>query len=138
MVVSHPSNLAKRLKILTPKQMLQRLPIALAQVKAGNTSENLLYKIRQIKYFLGPAIAITKKVHNNITNSIKLQNRMNTLFMNSVNCKTSEPHSILVNLSDEKNFKRSDKYVALSNLNNYYTWKNIQNYLMDHILYQMF
>ena len=87
---------------------------------------------------MGPAIAITKKVHNNITNSIKLQNRMNTLFMNSVNCKTSEPHSILVNLSDEKNFKRSDKYVALSNLNNYYTWKNIQNYLMDHILYQMF
>ena len=38
----------KQLKILTPKQMLQRLPIALAQVKAGNTSENLLYKICQI------------------------------------------------------------------------------------------
>ena len=36
------------LKILTPKQMLQRLPIALAQVKAGNNSENLLSKIRQI------------------------------------------------------------------------------------------
>ena len=39
-------------KILTPKQMLQRLPIALAQVKAGNTSENLLNKIRQIIYSL--------------------------------------------------------------------------------------
>ena len=38
----------KGLKILTPKQMLQRLPIALAQVKAGNTSENLLNEIRQI------------------------------------------------------------------------------------------
>ena len=36
----------KELKILTPKQMLQRLPIALAQVKAGNTSENLLSEIR--------------------------------------------------------------------------------------------
>ena len=36
------------LKILTPKQMLQRLPIALAQVKAGNNSENLLNEIRQI------------------------------------------------------------------------------------------
>ena len=35
-------------KILTPKQMLQRLPIALAQVKAGNKSENLLNQIRQI------------------------------------------------------------------------------------------
>ena len=34
------------LKILTPKQMLQRLPIALAQLKAGNNSENLLIEIR--------------------------------------------------------------------------------------------
>ena len=40
------------LKILTPKQMLQRLPIALAHVKAGNTSENLLNKIHQIIYSL--------------------------------------------------------------------------------------
>ena len=40
------------LKVLTTKQMLQRLPIALAQVKAGNTSENLLNEIRQIIYFL--------------------------------------------------------------------------------------
>ena len=38
------------LKILTPKQMLQRLPIALAQVKAGNNSESLLNEIRQIVY----------------------------------------------------------------------------------------
>ena len=36
------------LKILTSKQLLQRLPIALAQVKAGNNSENLLNEIRQI------------------------------------------------------------------------------------------
>ena len=40
------------LKILTCKQMLQRLPIALAQVKAGNDSDNLLNKIRQIVYCL--------------------------------------------------------------------------------------
>ena len=40
------------LKILTSKQMLQRLPIALAQVKAGNNSENLLNEIRQIIYSL--------------------------------------------------------------------------------------
>ena len=40
----------KGLKILSPKLMLQRLPIALTQVKAGNTSENLLNKIRQIIY----------------------------------------------------------------------------------------
>ena len=41
-----------RLKILTPKQMLQRLPMALAQVKAGNNSESLLNEIRQIVYSL--------------------------------------------------------------------------------------
>ena len=42
----------KGLKILTPKQMLQRLPIALAQVKAGNNSENLLNEVREIVYSL--------------------------------------------------------------------------------------
>ena len=42
----------KGLKILTPKQMLQRLRIALAQVKAGNNSESLLNEIRQIAYSL--------------------------------------------------------------------------------------
>ena len=41
----------KVLKILTPKQMPQRLPIALAQVKAGNTAENLLKETRKIKIF---------------------------------------------------------------------------------------
>ena len=41
-----------KLKILSPKQMLQRLPIALAQVKAGNNSESLLNEIRQIVYSL--------------------------------------------------------------------------------------
>ena len=66
------SNLATRSKILTTKQMLQRLLIALAQVKAGNTSENLLNEIRQIIYSLYRAKEITKKVYNNIMNSIKL------------------------------------------------------------------
>ena len=48
------------LKILTPKQMLQRLPIALAQVKAGNNSENLLNEIRQIVYSLYHSKEITE------------------------------------------------------------------------------
>ena len=60
------------LKMLTPKQMLQRLPIALAQVIAGNTSENLLNEIRQIIYFLYRAKEIAEKVYNNIMNSVKL------------------------------------------------------------------
>ena len=52
--------------------MLQRLPIALAQVKASNTSENLLNEIRQIIYSLYRATEITKKVYNNIMNSTKV------------------------------------------------------------------
>ena len=60
------------LKILTPKQMLQRLPIALAQVKAGNNSESLLNEIRQIVYSLYQSKQITKKVYNNIIKSINV------------------------------------------------------------------
>ena len=60
----------KGLKILTPKQMIQRLPIALAQVKAGNNSENLLNEIRQIIYSLYQSKEITKKVYNNLMKSL--------------------------------------------------------------------
>ena len=62
----------KQLKMLTQHQILQRLPIVPAQVKAGNKSENLLNEIRQIIYSLYRAKEITKKVYNNIMNSIKL------------------------------------------------------------------
>ena len=62
----------KGLRILTPKQMLQRLPIALAQVKAGNNSESLLNEIRQIVYSLYQSKQITKKVYNNIIKSINI------------------------------------------------------------------
>ena len=50
--------------------MLQRLPIALAQVKAGNNSESLLNEIRQIIYSLHQAKEITKKVYNNLMKSL--------------------------------------------------------------------
>ena len=59
------------LKILTPKQMLQRLPIALAQVKAGNNSESLLNEIRQILYSLYQSKQITKRVYNDIIESVQ-------------------------------------------------------------------
>ena len=62
----------KGVKMLTPKQMLQRLPIALAQVKAGITSENLLNEIRQTIYSRYQSKEITKKAYNNMTNSIKV------------------------------------------------------------------
>ena len=58
------------LKILPPKQMLQRLSIALAQIKAGNNSESLLNEIRQIVYFLYQSKEITKKVYNKMIKSI--------------------------------------------------------------------
>ena len=82
------------LEILTPKQMLQRLPIALAQVKAGNTFENLSNEIRQIMYYLYWEKEPTK---------------MDTIFMNSMNSKTSDPYRLLFSLSDKINLKMSDK-----------------------------
>ena len=77
---------------------------------------------------------------------------MDTIFVNSENSKTSGPHRLLLNLSDKLSLKRSDKYITLSNLSIYYTWKNIKksdknnkfktsapvkslNYLMGYILY---
>ena len=62
----------KGFKTVIAKQMLQRLIIALAQVKSVNTSENLLSESRQIIYSSYEAKEITKIVHNNIMNSIKL------------------------------------------------------------------
>ena len=61
-----------KLKILDRKQMFQRLSIPLTQVKASNTFENLTNEIRQIIYFLYQAKEITKKVYDNIMNSIEL------------------------------------------------------------------
>ena len=50
--------------------MLQRLPITLAQLQAGNTSENLLNEMRKIIYFLFRSEEITKKAYNITMNSI--------------------------------------------------------------------
>ena len=57
--------------------MLQRLPVALAQVKTGNNSENLLNEIRQIIYSMHQSKEITKKVYNNLIKSLK---KMDTIF----------------------------------------------------------
>ena len=82
---------------------------------------------------------------------------MNTIFMNFEKSILSDFYRLLLNLSNEINLQISDKYVALSNLGRYYTWKYIKmytkminlrnqiqremiklNYLMDHILYKIF
>ena len=68
----HASFHGNRLKILTPKQMFQRLLTALAHVQAGNTTENLINEIQEITYSIYQAKEINKKVYNNIMNLIKL------------------------------------------------------------------
>ena len=58
------------IRILTPEQMIQRSPIAFAQVKAGNNSENLLNEMRQIIYSLYQLKEITKKEYSNLMKSL--------------------------------------------------------------------
>ena len=63
----------KKSQNITSKQLLQRLQIALAQIKAGNISKKLLNRIWQITYSLYQEKEITKKVYNDIMKSIKSQ-----------------------------------------------------------------
>ena len=81
---------------------------------------------------------------------------MDTTFINSENSKTSEPQALILNLTDKLDLRRGEKIIALSNLNIYYTWKNIKisyklnlkyhlqhgminlSYLMDRIPNQIF
>ena len=58
------------LKILTPNQILNRLPISLAQLKAGNNSEKLKNEIRQLLYSVYCSKNMTKQVYNNLINYI--------------------------------------------------------------------
>ena len=58
------------LKILTPNQMLSRLPISLAQLKGGNNSEKLKNEIRLFLYSLYRSKKLTKNVYNNLINAI--------------------------------------------------------------------
>ena len=56
---------------------------------------------------------------------------MDTIFRNSENSKTSRLHRLLLNLTDKVSSKRSDKYIALSNLSIYYTWKNMKKVIQN-------
>ena len=51
---------------------------------------------------------------------------MDTIFMNSENSKTSEPHVLILQLTDKLDLRRGEESIALSNLSIYYTWKNIK------------
>ena len=60
----------KGLKILTPQQMLSRLPISLAQLKAGNNSEKLKNEIRQLLYSLYRSKKLSKTIYKHLMNAI--------------------------------------------------------------------
>ena len=76
----HDETEGRGLKILTPKQMLQRLLIALVQVKAGNNSEGLLNEILQIVYSLYQSKQITKKVYNSSNINEVIRSVLNNFF----------------------------------------------------------
>ena len=61
---------AKGLKILTPYQMLSRLPITSTQLKAGNNSQKLINDIRKLLYSLYRSKKLTKTINNNLINII--------------------------------------------------------------------
>ena len=52
---------------------------------------------------------------------------MYTMLMNSENSKTSEPHVLILNLTDKLDLRRGEKIIALSNLSIHYTWRNIKS-----------
>ena len=95
-------------------------------------------KSEKIIYSLYRAKQITKKVYYNIMTSIKLSDRIDTIFVNSRNSKTSDPHRLLLNLSYETNLKRKDKYIPLWNLSIYSIWENIKkSYRNNKFKYQL-
>ena len=69
-LISRRSIQESGIKILSLKQMLQRLPIALTQVPASNTSKKLLNETQQIVHSLNQAKQILKKVYNNLIKSV--------------------------------------------------------------------
>ena len=117
------------LKILTNKQMLNRLPKLLAQIQAGNNSIKLKNEIRQILYSLYRSKVLTKTVYNNLikSSSLELIIKMETFFMNSKNSKTNEPNRFKYYLIDKLDLKNPNKNMALANLSIYYTWKNAKS-----------
>ena len=111
------------LKILTANQILNKLPISLAQLKAGNNSEKHKNEIRQLydNFFTDQK--------NLQSNSIKVSL---TLLKNGNNLYehwrwTNEPHIFELDLTDKLNLKNSNKSITLANLSIYYTWKNIKS-----------
>ena len=103
--------------------MLQRFHILLAQVQAGNTSENLLDEIQQIVYSLYQAKQISRKYVIIYWNQYR-----NEHDIHSESSKASDLCRLVINLTDKMDFQKDEKFVSLSDLSIYYTWKNIKSY----------
>ena len=86
--------------------MISRLRITLAQWKAGNKSQKLINEIRQLLYSLYRSKKINK---NNLQPFNKRYLKMGTIFMNTENSKTNEPHRFRLSLADKLNLKNSNK-----------------------------
>ena len=63
-----------------------------------------------------------------------LQNNVDTIFINSGNSETPDPHRLLLNLFEKIKLKRNDKYIVLSNLSIYDTWKNIKQVIQKQLM----
>ena len=94
------------LKILTPNQMLSRLPISSAQLKAGNNSEKLKNEIRQLLYSLYRSKRLTKQLYKSLICIFKDGNN----FYKKRNSKTSESHRFRLNLMDKLELKDPKKH----------------------------
>ena len=97
--------------------MLSRLPITLAQLKAGNNSEKLKKEIRQLLY----SLYRSKKTYKATLNVCLHYLKTKTIFMNTENSKTNEPHRFKLDLTDKLNLENSNKNTTLANLSIYYT-----------------
>ena len=87
-----------------------------------NVDENLKHEIEFIiKTNESLAVIKWKKRLNNYCPNISME----TIFMNTENCKTNEPHKFVLNLSQRLDLRSSNQHVTLQNLSIYYTWKNI-------------
>ena len=113
----------KGLKILTPKQLMTRLPILLNKLQAGHNSQKFKNEIREIVYLLYRSKNLSKTIYNSLMKTLKME----TIFMNTLNSKTTESNRFIYQFTDKLSLKNPTKNIALANLSIYYTWKNIKS-----------
>ena len=90
--------------------MFSRLPISLAQLRAGNNSEKLKIEIRKILY----SLYRSKKLQSNSIKVWYTLFKMEIIFMNTENSKTNEPHRFKLNFTDKLNLKNPNKKYGFS------------------------